>query len=89
MYLIKTAMAALGACTLWTTVLAAATPVPNSWSSALAKRHQRGRHDDCPQVNRGSFIINQYQLYPENADWDEDSCLVYFGWVSPISSFQY
>lgn len=84
MHLFKAAAVSLETCSLWTTALAAATAVPNSWSSVLAKRHQRGRHDDCPQVHRGSFIINQYQLYPENADWDEDSCLVYFGWVSPI-----
>lgn len=33
----------------------------------------------CPPLNRGTFVINQYQLYPENADWDEDRCLVWFG----------
>jgi len=33
----------------------------------------------CPPLHRGSFNIHQYQLYPENADWDEASCLVYFG----------
>ncbi len=33
----------------------------------------------CKPFHRGSFNIKQYQLYPENADWDEKSCLVYFG----------
>ncbi len=35
----------------------------------------------CKPFYRGSFNIHQYQLYPENADWDEKSCLVYFGYV--------
>jgi hypothetical protein len=33
----------------------------------------------CPPFHRGSFNINQYQLYPENADWDANRCLVLFG----------
>ncbi|KAH8897993.1 hypothetical protein GQ53DRAFT_712506 [Thozetella sp. PMI_491] len=33
----------------------------------------------CRPLNKGTFSVNQYQLYPENADWDTKSCLVYFG----------
>lgn len=35
----------------------------------------------CPPFNKGSFTIQQYQLYPENADWDVNNCIVYFGYV--------
>ncbi len=34
---------------------------------------------ECPSLNRGTFVIDQYQLYPENADWDAQACVVYFG----------
>ncbi|KAJ5010858.1 Core trichothecene cluster (CTC) protein 14 [Colletotrichum sp. SAR 10_99] len=33
----------------------------------------------CPPFTKGSFTIQQYQLYPENADWDVNNCIVYFG----------
>ncbi|KZL87142.1 tri14-like protein [Colletotrichum incanum] len=33
----------------------------------------------CPPFKKGSFTIQQYQLYPENADWDAENCIVYFG----------
>lgn len=36
----------------------------------------------CPPFTKGSFTIQQYQLYPENADWDVDNCIVYFGYSS-------
>lgn len=48
-------------------------------ASALSLRHDKYQGKECPPLDRGSFNIDQYQLYPENADWDEDSCLVYFG----------
>jgi hypothetical protein len=32
----------------------------------------------------GDFTIHQYQLYPENADFDFKSCLLYLGFVSPM-----
>ncbi|KAK3331659.1 hypothetical protein B0T19DRAFT_448157 [Cercophora scortea] len=35
--------------------------------------------DGCPPFTRGTFVIDSYQLYPENADWDEESCVVWFG----------
>ncbi len=34
---------------------------------------------ECPPLHRGTFNLDQYQLYPENADWDEAACVVYFG----------
>ncbi len=37
------------------------------------------RRSTCPPFNNGTFIIDQYQLYPENADWDTKKCLLYFG----------
>ncbi|CAK7210940.1 hypothetical protein SCUCBS95973_000962 [Sporothrix curviconia] len=89
MHLPSLAIAFLGSCPLWRPALASVSPAAGSWSHALAKRHHRGRHDDCPLVNRGSFIINQCQQYPENADWDEDSCLVYFGslWNATVAIY--
>jgi hypothetical protein len=33
----------------------------------------------CPPFTKGTFSVNQLQLYPENADWDTKTCLVYFG----------
>jgi hypothetical protein len=33
----------------------------------------------CPEFTKGTFSVNQYQLYPENGDWDAKNCLVYFG----------
>ncbi|ERT01157.1 trichothecene biosynthesis enzyme [Sporothrix schenckii 1099-18] len=89
MRLFTTGVASLEIFSLWVAALAAATPVPDTWSSSLAKRHHRGRLDNCPDVHGGSFIINQYQLYPENADWDGDSCLVYFGslWNATVAIY--
>ena len=43
--------------------------------------HPSGHHHECPPLHRGSFNINQYQLYPENAEWDPVNCLVWFGYV--------
>jgi len=35
-------------------------------------------HEPCPPVS-GDIILEEYQLYPENADWDSQQCLLYFG----------
>jgi hypothetical protein len=32
----------------------------------------------CPPL-KDEFVIHQYQLYPENADFDYRSCLLYTG----------
>lgn len=37
-------------------------------------------HSACPPFTKGSFTVNQLQLYPENADWDVNNCIVYFGY---------
>ena len=34
----------------------------------------------CPPF-KGTFTVKQYQLYPENADFDFKSCLLYIGFV--------
>lgn len=31
---------------------------------------------------KGSFHVKQYQLYPENADFDFNSCKLYIGYAS-------
>ncbi|KAJ6456704.1 hypothetical protein C8R45DRAFT_844677 [Mycena sanguinolenta] len=33
----------------------------------------------CPPFNSSTFVINQFQLYPENAKFDFQRCVVYFG----------
>ncbi len=44
-----------------------------------------GHHgkDKCPPFS-GNFTIHQYQLYPENADFDFNSCLLYIGYVASL-----
>ena len=37
------------------------------------------RRSDCAPFTKGTFNVSQYQLYPENADWDTKRCVVYFG----------
>ena len=32
----------------------------------------------CPPFPKSNFTIHQYQLYPENAFWDPENCVVYF-----------
>jgi len=49
-------------------------------SGALA-HPGHGHGHDCAPLRRGNFNISRYQLYPENADWDDKACLVYFGYV--------
>lgn len=64
---------------------------PHQWLSALfmvtvgtqvanAYPGKRYHNSTCPPVT-GNFTVSHYQLYPENADWDSESCLLYFGWV--------
>lgn len=35
----------------------------------------------CPPFNKDNFTVSQYQLYPENAIWDTEHCVVYFWFV--------
>ncbi|KAI0384207.1 hypothetical protein F5Y04DRAFT_278211 [Hypomontagnella monticulosa] len=36
-------------------------------------------HKQCPPLETGTIIVDSYQLYPENADFDMNQCLLYFG----------
>ncbi|KAH9897546.1 hypothetical protein F4778DRAFT_783124 [Xylariomycetidae sp. FL2044] len=45
----------------------------------VAKGHLRSRHAECPPFDKGTILIDSYQLYPENADFDLSRCLVYLG----------
>ncbi|RMZ79130.1 hypothetical protein DV738_g3494, partial [Chaetothyriales sp. CBS 135597] len=44
---------------------------------------------ECPPLDRGSFTIDQYQLYPENADWNGAECVAYFGvlWNASVAVY--
>ncbi|KAI0895657.1 hypothetical protein F4806DRAFT_496571 [Annulohypoxylon nitens] len=45
--------------------------------------HARSRHishrKECAPFDSGTIIVDSYQLYPENADFDLNQCLLYFG----------
>ena len=47
-------------------------------SQQLGPRQGGAKPGRCPDVT-GTFMIEQYQLYPENADFDFNSCLLYLG----------
>ena len=53
-----------------------ASSVLHANASSLAKRFSAGV--SCPDVV-GTFIVSQEGLYPENADFDSHSCLLYIG----------
>ena len=53
--------------------LAAASAIP-------APIFQRNPGGQCPPLHRGTFTVKQFQLYPENADWDAKRCVVYYGY---------
>lgn len=55
------------------TVIAASVP-----SVSLSPREFPEYPSHCPPF-QGTFVIDQYKLYPENADWDLKSCLLYIG----------
>ncbi|KAK3382598.1 hypothetical protein B0T24DRAFT_645276 [Lasiosphaeria ovina] len=54
------------------------SPPPSS-SDLVVRGGDHGPGRPCPPLKKGSFVIDRYQLYPENADWDAASCLVWFG----------
>ena len=43
----------------------------------------RGPAKKCPPFSGGDFNIDYFQLYPENADWDGDRCVVWIGYLVP------
>ncbi|KAH6639897.1 hypothetical protein C7974DRAFT_422390 [Boeremia exigua] len=45
---------------------------------ALNEKGSNSRNSKCPQFS-GNFTISAYQLYPENADFDFNSCVLYTG----------
>ncbi|KAI1401763.1 hypothetical protein F4819DRAFT_313356 [Hypoxylon fuscum] len=40
--------------------------------------YQRSDRNVCPPFDNGTIVIDSYQLYPENADFDSNECLLYF-----------
>lgn len=44
--------------------------------------HPAARQTKCGPM-KGDFHIKQYQLYPENADFDFNSCKLYVGYSLP------
>jgi len=40
----------------------------------LGDKHHTNK---CPPFNKGTFNIYQYQLYPDNAAFDFDNCVLY------------
>lgn len=57
---------------LWATLVLNAT---------IAKGHRIPTRNECPPFKNGTIVIDSYQLYPENADFDLNQCLLYFGSV--------
>lgn len=46
-----------------------------------AEQHRPKGTNGCPAMNSSTFVIDEFQLYPENAKFDFNRCLVYFGYV--------
>lgn len=44
-------------------------------------QHHPKSAQSCPSMNSSTFVIDEFQLYPENAKFDFNRCLVYFGYV--------
>ncbi|KAK1759934.1 hypothetical protein QBC47DRAFT_373335 [Echria macrotheca] len=57
-------------------------------SSRLPHRSLAHPPKDCPPFS-GTFNIDYFQLYPENADWDTNSCTVWFGalWNATVAIY--
>lgn len=46
-----------------------------------SSQHRPKSTKTCPSFNSSTFVIDEFQLYPENAKFDFNRCLVYFGYV--------
>ncbi len=57
------------------------TGVTTVAAGALSKSQEYKHKTHCPPFS-GTFNIDQYQLYPENADFDFVQCLLYIGYAS-------
>ncbi|KAI1105769.1 hypothetical protein F4804DRAFT_111362 [Jackrogersella minutella] len=55
---------------LWTALLSNITNVRGRWIP---------HGTECAPFDSGTIVIDSYQLYPENADFDQNQCLLYFG----------
>lgn len=57
-------------------------------SSRLPDRSLAHRPKKCPPFS-GTFNIEYFQLYPENADWNPDSCTVWIGalWNATVAIY--
>jgi hypothetical protein len=45
------------------------------------EQHRQKGTNGCPALNSSTFVLDEFQLYPENAKFDFNRCLVYFGYV--------
>ncbi|KAH8770863.1 hypothetical protein F5883DRAFT_666311 [Diaporthe sp. PMI_573] len=43
------------------------------------EQHRPKGTNGCPALNSSTFVLDEFQLYPENAKFDFNRCLVYFG----------
>ena len=60
----------------------APAPGLKTYGPVLPRGSGRGgskHHKPCAPFNRGDFAIEYWQLYPENADWDEEFCQLWIG----------
>ncbi|KAI6084910.1 hypothetical protein F4821DRAFT_163937 [Hypoxylon rubiginosum] len=46
---------------------------------ADARSVRPSRQSECPPFDKSTIVIESYQLYPENADFDLNDCLLYIG----------
>lgn len=53
---------------------------------ADARSVRPSRQSECPPFDKSTIVIESYQLYPENADFDLNDCLLYIGFVIYSSS---
>lgn len=51
-----------------------------------SSQHHPKSSQSCPSLNSSTFVIDEFQLYPENAKFDFNRCLVYFGYVLPMQN---
>lgn len=60
-------------------ILVAGLALGSSVVASTIPPHGVANYPPCPPFRKGTFSINQFQLYPENADWDTKRCIVYYG----------
>ncbi|KAK4163957.1 hypothetical protein QBC43DRAFT_237893 [Cladorrhinum sp. PSN259] len=64
------------------TALLALASASITTATSLPPRHStHGPKQECPPFPKGSFTIDQYQLYPENMDFDASRCHLLIGAV--------